>query len=71
MPTSAISAASRSGAWLALVLPRWHINYLGQGALLLAQPDRLENPFFLLYPAWALLPMVVLATVATIIAARP
>src|SRR3954467_2935298 len=40
------------------------------GALLLAYPERLENPFYLLYPAWALLPMVVLATMATIIASQ-
>src|SRR5207253_9920671 len=42
----------------------------GQGALLLSHPEKLENPFFLLYPDWALLPMVLLATVATIIASQ-
>ena len=57
-------------AWLGLVLPGLALNYLGQGALLLADPEKLENPFFLLYPDWALLPMVVLATVATIIASQ-
>src|SRR5206468_3749537 len=41
-----------------------------QGAMLLSHPERLENPFFLLYPDWALLPMVVLATIATIIASQ-
>ncbi len=57
-------------AWLGLVLPALALNYLGQGALLLAHPEGLENPFFLLYPSWALLPMVILATVATIIASQ-
>jgi KUP system potassium uptake protein len=57
-------------AWLGLVLPALALNYLGQGAMLLAHPDGLENPFFLLYPSWALLPMVILATVATIIASQ-
>src|SRR5207244_5741347 len=45
-------------AWFAVVLPALTINYLGQGALLLANPKAIENPFFLLYPDWALLPMV-------------
>ncbi|KAA2236270.1 potassium transporter Kup [Salinarimonas soli] len=57
-------------AWIGLVLPALALNYLGQGAMLLAEPEKLENPFFLLYPAWALLPMVLLATVATIIASQ-
>jgi KUP system potassium uptake protein len=57
-------------AWVALVLPALAINYLGQGALVLANPKAVENPFFLLYPDWALLPMVVLATVATVIASQ-
>ena len=57
-------------AWLGLVLPALALNYLGQGAMLLAHPEGLENPFFLLYPSWALLPMVLLATVATIIASQ-
>ena len=57
-------------AWLALVLPSLALNYLGQGALLLANPEKLENPFYLLYPDWALLPMVILATLATIIASQ-
>jgi KUP system potassium uptake protein len=46
------------------------VNYLGQGALVLTNPKTVENPFFLLYPEWALLPMVVLATVATVIASQ-
>ena len=57
-------------AWMLLVLPSLALNYLGQGAMLLAHPERLENPFFLLYPNWALLPMVILATIATIIASQ-
>src|SRR5215211_5709254 len=57
-------------AWLFFVLPSLAINYLGQGALLLSHPEKLENPFYLLYPDWALLPMVGLATAATIIASQ-
>ncbi|HZO47718.1 MAG TPA: potassium transporter Kup [Xanthobacteraceae bacterium] len=57
-------------AWVVLVLPALAINYLGQGALVLADPKAVENPFFLLYPDWALLPMVALATVATVIASQ-
>ncbi len=57
-------------AWLIVVLPALTINYLGQGALVLADPKAIENPFFLLYPHWALLPMVVLATAATVIASQ-
>jgi len=57
-------------AWLVVVLPALVINYLGQGALVLANSKAVENPFFLLYPDWALLPMVLLATVATVIASQ-
>ncbi|MBA1158363.1 potassium transporter Kup [Microvirga mediterraneensis] len=57
-------------AWLSFVLPCLALNYMGQGALLLADPAKIENPFFLLYPDWALLPMVGMATVATIIASQ-
>ncbi len=57
-------------AWLVLVLPSLALNYLGQGALVLRDPKALENPFFLLFPDWALLPMVGLATVATVIASQ-
>ena len=57
-------------AWLVVVLPALVLNYLGQGAVVLANPKAIENPFFLLYPEWALLPMVVLATVATVIASQ-
>jgi KUP system potassium uptake protein len=57
-------------AWLVLVLPALALNYLGQGALVLANPKALENPFFLMFPEWALLPVVLLATVATVIASQ-
>jgi len=57
-------------AWLVVVLPALTMNYLGQGALVLADPKAIANPFFLLYPHWALLPMVVLATAATVIASQ-
>jgi KUP system potassium uptake protein len=56
--------------WFALVFPALALNYLGQGALLLASPSALENPFYLLFPQWALYPMVVLSTVATVIASQ-
>lgn len=57
-------------AWLAFVFPALALNYLGQGALLLNNPKALENPFFLLFPEWALIPMVILATIATVIASQ-
>jgi KUP system potassium uptake protein len=57
-------------AWFALVLPALVLNYFGQGALLIANPKALENPFFLAFPGWALYPMVALATAATIIASQ-
>ena len=57
-------------AWLAVVLPALVVNYLGHGALVLADPKAIENPFFLLFPDWALLPMVILATAATVIASQ-
>jgi len=57
-------------AWLWLVLPALTLNYLGQGALLLRDPAALENPFFLLAPEWFRLPLVFLATAATIIASQ-
>jgi len=57
-------------AWFSVALPALTLNYLGQGALLLATPEAIENPFFLLYPHWALLPMVGLAAAATIIASQ-
>ena len=57
-------------AWLAVVLPSLALNYLGQGAMLIANPAAIDNPFFRMVPEWGLVPMVVLATAATIIAAR-
>jgi KUP system potassium uptake protein len=57
-------------AWCGLVLPALAINYLGQGALLMAEPSAIENPFFRLFPPALLLPAVVLATLAAIIASQ-
>ncbi len=57
-------------AWLGVVLPSLALNYLGQGALVLADPNAIENPFFLMFPDWALLPVVGLATAATVIASQ-
>jgi KUP system potassium uptake protein len=57
-------------AWFCVAFPALAVNYLGQGALLLGNPKAIENPFFLLYPDWALLPMVGLATAATVIASQ-
>ncbi|RTL51266.1 MAG: potassium transporter Kup [Bradyrhizobiaceae bacterium] len=57
-------------AWLGIVLPSLALNYLGQGALVIGDPKAIENPFFLMFPDWALVPMVILATVATVIASQ-
>jgi KUP system potassium uptake protein len=57
-------------AWLCLVLPALALNYLGQGALVMTNPKAVANPFFQMYPDWALIPIVVLATVATVIASQ-
>ena len=57
-------------AWLGLVLPSLVINYFGQGALVMSHPEALENPLFMLYPDWALIPVVGMATAATIIASQ-
>ena len=57
-------------AWLFIVFPALALNYLGQGALVLAEPKAIENPFFLMFPNWALYPMVGLATIATVIASQ-
>jgi KUP system potassium uptake protein len=56
--------------WLVLVLPSLVLNYFGQGARLLEDPASARNPFYLLAPAWALIPLVVLATVAALLAAQ-
>jgi KUP system potassium uptake protein len=57
-------------AWLLVVFPACILNYFGQGALILGHPASISNPFFLLAPGWARLPMVFLATVATVIASQ-
>jgi KUP system potassium uptake protein len=57
-------------AWIGLVLPSLLLNYYGQGALILKHPETVENPFFLLAPEWATLPLVLLATLATVIASQ-
>ncbi len=57
-------------AWFILVLPALVLNYFGQGALLLENPEAARNPFYLLAPSWALIPLVVLSTLATVIASQ-
>jgi KUP system potassium uptake protein len=57
-------------AWFAVVLPALLLNYFGQGALLLREPEAVENPFFHMAPDWALLPVVVVATLAAVIASQ-
>src|SRR5262245_3195418 len=57
-------------AWFGLVLPALLLNYLGQGAMLLVEPEAAHQPFFLLAPSWALYPLVALATAAAIIASQ-
>jgi KUP system potassium uptake protein len=57
-------------AWFAVVMPALVLNYFGQGALLLKNPAAVKNPFFLMAPDWALIPLVLLATMATVIASQ-
>ena len=57
-------------AWFSVALPALALNYFGQGALLIGDPQATENPFYLAFPAWALYPMVGLATIATVIASQ-
>lgn len=57
-------------AWLFIVLPCLTLNYMGQGALLMATPSAIDNTFFLMFPHWALIPMILIATMATIIASQ-
>ena len=57
-------------AWLYFVFPCLLLNYFGQGSLLLSNPQMVDNPFYRVYPGWALVPMVILASVATIIASQ-
>ncbi|MDH4376190.1 MAG: potassium transporter Kup [Ramlibacter sp.] len=57
-------------AWFSVVMPSLVLNYFGQGALLLERPEAVKNPFFLMAPEWAQLPIVLLATAATVIASQ-
>ena len=57
-------------AWFGVAMPALTLNYFGQGALLLADPEAVKNPFYMMAPEWALLPLVVLATLATVIASQ-
>ncbi len=57
-------------AWLAFVMPALLINYFGQGALILHDPSAVKSPFYLLAPDWALIPLVILATCATVVASQ-
>jgi KUP system potassium uptake protein len=57
-------------AWFAIVMPALTLNYFGQGALLLENPEAVKNPFYLMAPEWAILPLVGLATMATVIASQ-
>ncbi|MDP2819858.1 MAG: potassium transporter Kup [Polaromonas sp.] len=57
-------------AWFALVMPALLINYFGQGAMLIYTPESVTNPFYLMAPKWALVPLVLLATAATVIASQ-
>jgi KUP system potassium uptake protein len=57
-------------AWIGFVMPALALNYFGQGALILSTPEAIENPFFLLAPEWFRLPLVILATAATVIASQ-
>ena len=57
-------------AWFSVVMPALTLNYFGQGALLLERPDAVKNPFYMMAPDWALLPLVILATAATVIASQ-
>jgi KUP system potassium uptake protein len=59
-----------SRAWFFVVFPALTLNYMGQGSLILGEPSAIDNPFFLLIPHWGRIPMVVLATVATVIASQ-
>ena len=65
-----VGATAIRQAWFGLVLPALLLNYFGQGALILADPTAADNPFYKLAPGWALIPMMLLATFATIIASQ-
>ena len=57
-------------AWFAVVMPALVVNYFGQGAMLLAHPENVRNPFYEMAPSWALYPLIALATMATVIASQ-
>lgn len=57
-------------AWFSVVMPALTLNYFGQGALLLENPAAVKNPFFMMAPEWALIPLVLIATAATVIASQ-
>jgi len=57
-------------AWLIIVFPALVLNYLGQGAFVIAHPDAVSNPFFLMFPSWSLIPFVFLTTIVTVIASQ-
>ncbi|HYP84119.1 potassium transporter Kup [Variovorax sp.] len=57
-------------AWFSIVMPALTLNYFGQGALLLRDPAAVKNPFFMMMPEWAVMPMVIMATLATVIASQ-
>ena len=57
-------------AWFGVAMPALTLNYFGQGALLLAEPEAVKNPLFMMAPDWALVPLVVMATLATVIASQ-
>ena len=57
-------------AWFGVAMPALTLNYFGQGALLLAEPEAVKDPFFMMAPDWALVPLVVMATLATVIASQ-
>lgn len=59
-----------AAGWFSLVLPGLLLNYFGQGALLIARPEAIDNPFYRLAPSWASIPLMILATVATVIASQ-
>ena len=57
-------------AWFSIAMPALTLNYLGQGALLLSNPEAVKNPFYMMAPSWALMPLVIMATLATVIASQ-
>jgi KUP system potassium uptake protein len=65
-----VGASAIRRAWFGLVLPALLLNYFGQGALILADPSAIDNPFYKLAPGWALIPMVIMAAAATVIASQ-